>query len=179
MNQKQREFLIQEISKNTQNQISDLKRAKPDKPNLENYIIQGLLSGNIIIKSSGTIKEYLIDLMKNSTNKSGLLESNRWGGSYSDEIKLPTSVLFEYPKEYLDRIEVWKKESLEIDKKIQELETISKGLITRIQLASSRTLELMINEVDDMGQISLMDTTLRQITGLGSGDKEKENKYLP
>ena len=177
MNQKQREYLIQEITKNKDEQIRELKDSKPEKPNLENYIIQGLLSGSIIVKSSESLKNYLIDRVKNSTNKSSLLESGGWRNEYSNEVKIPTSELFEYPKEYLDRIKIWKEKSLEIDEKIASLNNTSKGLITRIQLASSRTLELMINEVDDMGQISLMDNTLRQITGLGSDSKE--NKYLP
>lgn len=181
MNQKQREFLIAEITKNTELQVRELSSSKPEKPNLENYIIQGLLSGNISLKSSDSIKEYFINLIKNATGSSSLLESGRWNEPQGDTIKIPAKVLFEYPKEYLDRIESWKQESIEIDKKIDSLKSSSKGLIVRINLASSRTLELMINEVDNMGQISLMDNTLRKITGLESVDKEKEkeNKYLP
>ena len=39
------------------------------------------------------------------------------------------------------------------------------NLITRIRLASNKTLEKMINEIDDMGEISLFDKKLKQITG--------------
>lgn len=44
-------------------------------------------------------------------------------------------------------------------------------LVTRIQLASDKTLEKMISEVDDMGDVSLMDTKLKSLI---SGNKMVE-----
>lgn len=49
----------------------------------------------------------------------------------------------------------------------------SEGLCTRIQLASNKTLEKMIAEVDDMGDISLVDCTLKALMS-----NTGENKLL-
>ncbi len=59
----------------------------------------------------------------------------------------------------------------DIYKQIADMEMQAESLITRITLASDKTLQRMIDEVDDMGDISLMDTTIRQISA-------KNIKYL-
>lgn len=51
-----------------------------------------------------------------------------------------------------------------IEQKVNELKIQAESLETRIQLASDKTLQKMINEVDDMGDISLIDTKIKLLS---------------
>lgn len=71
--------------------------------------------------------------------------------------------IFVIPKDYEALWEEYYKKCEEINKEIQQIQIESDTLVTRIQLASDKTLQKMIAEVDDMGDISLMDTKLKSL----------------
>lgn len=66
----------------------------------------------------------------------------------------------------------------DLDIYIEHLKAIRQfeGLCTRIQLASNKTLEKMIAEVDDMGDISLVDCTLKALLSSSPESKLLENE---
>jgi hypothetical protein len=78
--------------------------------------------------------------------------------------KIPISVLLESP-EGLDKLkEEYNSKKDEIEKQINELEKQLEMLEIRINLASDKTLQTMINEIDDMGNISLLDTKIKYLS---------------
>ncbi len=78
-------------------------------------------------------------------------------------VKIPIRDLFVIPKEYDELWTDYRKNDEERKQRIRQIQIECDTLVTRIQLASDKTLEKMISEVDDMGDVSLMDTKLKSL----------------
>ena len=85
--------------------------------------------------------------------------SSRYGSR--EKLEFDADDLFEIPEEYKIALSKYNTTADEINGKIDTLKTQMETLETRIQLASDKILQTMINEVDDMGDLSLMDTKLK------------------
>lgn len=163
MNQAQRNFLIKKIEEKTKTEIKALEGCKPEAPSLSNYLLHAVMSGNFELKTVEHIKEVIRRKALNSKERSGWLNNDRWSDA-GVTVSFNANDIFVIPDEYkLLSDEYWQK-TKEINNKIRELYIQSETLITRIQLASDKTLQTLINEVDDMGNLSLMDTKMKQIT---------------
>ena len=167
MNQSQRRFLIERIENATKNKIEELKRQETiQPPSLENYFYGLALTGKIQIQSSDHIKEVIC---KKALMHTAQRYSETWLGSSTGdllgraEFKIKIKDLFVVPSEYEEMWASYYKEKEEKDQKVRLLQIECDTLTTRIQLASDKTLEKMISEIDDMGNISLMDTKLRTL----------------
>lgn len=167
MNQTQRKFLIDRIEANVKTQISALKNSNIDRPpTLENYFYGLALAGKLEVRDPEHIKKVMCErAMKHSSDR----YSETWlGTSHGDlinraNVKISIRDLFVVPQEYTD---LWNEYQAKMDlneAKIRQLNQECDTLVTRIQLASDKTLERMISEVDDMGDISLMDTKLKSL----------------
>lgn len=172
MNQAQRKFLIDKIESNVKKTIENLRRNKSEQPpTLENYFYGLALTGKLEVKSSESIAKYMAERAMTHTAKS---YGESWlGTSHGDiinhaKVKIPIRQLFVIPKEYDDLWEDYRKQEQEREDKIKQLEIECETLVTRIQLASDKTLEKMISEIDDMGDISLMDTKLKTMISNGA-----------
>ncbi len=89
---------------------------------------------------------------------------NSWGSASKGDVVIPINKFFIVPKDYKERLEGCSKANNLINEKLKTLAIEEETLIMRIQLASNKTLETMISEVDDMGNLSLIDTKLKQLT---------------
>ncbi len=175
MNQAQRKFLIDRIESNVKVQIDLLKHSDLDQPpSLENYFYGLALSGKLEIRSQDHIKKVMCErAMKHSATR----YSETWLGSSQGDmldranVKLPIRDLFVIPTEYDELWAEYRMKKNEIDEQIRQLQIECDTLVTRIQLASDKTLEKMISEVDDMGDISLIDTKLKALI---SSDGQKK-----
>lgn len=164
MNQTQRKFLINKIEENVKNQIKALDDAIPEPPSLGIYLLHAVMSGNFEIKSNEQIKEMILQKALNTKERDDWM-GNSWGRASKDEIFFKIKEFFVVPEEYTKRWEEYRERRKKLEDEINHLRVQSDSLITRIQLASDKTLQTMINEVDDMGNISLMDTKLRTLGG--------------
>lgn len=160
MNQTQRKFLIDKINEKVKITDKLLKESLPEEPDLASYLLAGIIGGTTKIKSS----EALLEVLKQRAlkNTSGWLSRNSWS-SKNDRVEFRLEEFFDIPKEYLKVYEEWKNETKRIEESRKTLLLQTEGLCTRIQLASNKTLEKMIAEVDDMGDISLVDVTLKSL----------------
>lgn len=68
------------------------------------------------------------------------------------------------PEAYFNAVNEYKKEYELYSEQIKILSMQCEGLCTRIQLASDKILQKMINEIDDIGDISLMDLTIKSLS---------------
>lgn len=89
---------------------------------------------------------------------------NSWGSANKGDIHFRAIDFFIVPDEFKVLYDEYKDKREKAEKEISALYIQTDSLITRIQLASDKTLQAMINEVDDMGDISLFDTKLKQLT---------------
>lgn len=165
MNQAQRNFLIKKIEDQVAITCKDLKEQKPEQPNLNNWLLHAVLSDNFEIHTVEEIKETIKQKALNATRDVNWLTGEResgWSGN-SRGVGFKVSDIFILSDDYKKRSDDYRLQSNEIDEKIRQVKIQSETLITRIQLASDKTLDKMINEIDDMGDISLMDTKIRYL----------------
>lgn len=165
MNAQQRKFLIETITKKTSEEISRLSRSKPKKPDLRAMILSKLMQGEMIVKSSEELNEFFrkkaFDKIEKGLSDNWLSEEDRYGGINETHVKIGVSDIFILPPEYLKAVMDYQRECREIDDKISDLQAKLNTLEIRITLASDKTLQTMINEVDDMGDLSLIDTKVK------------------
>lgn len=162
MNQSQRNFLIKKIEDTVKSKIKNLEDSKPEYPCLNNYLLHAVMSGNFELKPNEKIKKILLQKALNAKGNEDWL-GNYWGMANKSLVAFKADEIFVIPDEYRERAENCKIKQCEIQEQINTLRIQSETLITRIQLASDKTLQKMINEVDDMGDISLIDTKLKYL----------------
>ncbi len=162
MNQKQRDFLIKKITEEVKKKINilDDQKRKTEPPSLQAFIFNEVMSGRIEIISNKLIKEMVLEKARKSSS-SNWMNVSRYGSETS--IEFSANDFFVLPSEYVKRRNAFDESVKRINEEIKQLNLGAESLITRIQLASNSTLENMIREVDDMGNISLMQTKLKQI----------------
>jgi len=165
MNQAQRKFLIDKIEESTKAQVDAIKSAKPEAPNLSNYLFHAVMSGNFEIISNEKIKEIIKRKALNSKQGNSVWMSNDTWSSSDNKISFIPEEFFIVPEQYSILRKEYDDKVREINNRIAEIQAQANSLIIRIQLASDKTLQTMINEVDDMGNISLMDSKLKLLTG--------------
>ncbi len=163
MNHAQRKFLIDKINEKTKKDIQELENKKVQFPSFSNYAFLAIMEGKLKLKPADVTLEALKKKALNSTEGANWLSEDRMGWDKIHTVKLAIQDIFEIPDGYLQKIEEVKAHNSKITEKIASLKMMSESLETRIQLASDKTLQKMINEVDDMGDISLLDTSLRKL----------------
>jgi hypothetical protein len=164
MNQTQRKFLIERIQTKTKDKINALKRKELDFPSASNYIFQAILNGTLELVDKRITLDALTKKAKNAKEGSNWLSDERMGFNKERTVQLALQDLIVLPKEYDDR----KKEVMSFNSTIfEEVKALKMHLDTvevRVQLASDKVLQGLINEVDDMGDLSLVDTKLKLLS---------------
>lgn len=160
MNQVQRKYLIDKIQANTQEAVKRLKESMPKKPDLSTHCLNALLNGNLHLKSEDEIMHLL---RQRALNGGRNVFSDSFSRYEETEVKFKFEEVFTIPESYIELYNVWEEKRNKIQEQIDTLQMQSEGLCTRIQLASNKTLEKMIAEVDNMGDITFMDCTLKSL----------------
>lgn len=161
MNQAQRNFLIDKIKKSLTDKIKELRENKPETPSVSNYLFHAVMTGDFDIKSQEEIKQAIKNkALRSKEGQNWLVGKDRWG-STSKNVEFGIEDIFILPPEYEKLQNEYFNTYRELEATIRDMELKADTLITRIQLASDKTLQRMINEVDDMGDISLLDSTLK------------------
>ncbi len=166
MNQTQRSFLIKKIESTVDARIKALEADKPEYPSESNYIFNEAMKGTLKIRPIEELEEWVRQRALNakSSDRDWLGDTDTSWGRLEKRVIMKYSEFFIIPEELEKlRTEYWSKRK-EIDDKVAEIKNQKEALIFRIQLASDKTLQTMINEVDDMGNLSLMDTKLKLLT---------------
>ena len=161
MNQTQRNFLVDKIQSKLDAERKALESQLPERPSLEGFLVHEIMKGTIEMQSTEFVKDYITDRVINLKKGESLL-GDRWSSS-KNEITLPPSKLFVIPEEYARRMKEYEKKSAEIRGQISELAIQAETMITRIKLASNSVLEGLVRDVDNMGDIRLVDTTLKKL----------------
>ncbi len=177
MNQAQRAFLIKNIQESAKNRIDALKHSMPELPNLEKYILNAVMSEKFTLRSPDEIRQAIKKKVFGLTDRETLLTDSRsyYTRGNLKSITLLVGDLFVIPAEYLEISKEYEASATALDDAINSIKAQLDGLVTRIQLASDKTLEMMINEVDDMGNISLLDIKIKEIAASGGKARELRN----
>jgi hypothetical protein len=169
MNQKQRDFLIDKIKDTASNKCRDLKARMPKQPDIASYILTEIMSGRINIIEYEEIKKLIMKKITDAVKKDEdwTFKKNSYRYNEDDDRKTQIGLrlddLFILPDNYEADWKEYRKTKEEIEKEINLITAQEETLIVRITLASNSTLESMIKEIDDMGNLSLMDTKLKAL----------------
>jgi hypothetical protein len=163
MNQEQRKFLIARIEKAYKDETAKISEDLPNEPNLNNYLVAAILDNSIQLKPLDEIKKSIrekvlsLGIGDSLTNK-----PSAWGRSNESnhEVTLKADIVFIYPKAYLQAYEEFQRKKKEITDKIAKLYAQKETLLLKVNIGSNQTLDRLIDEVDNMIDISLMNNKL-------------------
>lgn len=164
MNQKQREFLIDQVNKNYKRESEGLKR--PVAPSLNNYITAAILDGSFKIKDAEAIRKVIHDRVLKLGKKSSLLGNmsrSRWDDDDDDGdevIELKAKDFFEIPAGYVIEWERYEREKRAYEKTAKDMLAMRDTLLLKIQIGSDKVLDRLIEEADNLADLSLMQTSL-------------------
>jgi hypothetical protein len=161
MNTTQRKFLIERIQGKVNIKIESLNSMKMKYPSASNYIFKAILNNNLELQPSEVILDALKRKALNAKEGENWLSQARMGYEKETTITLKIEELIIYPSDYNDELIKVRAHNEDIDLEINELKIQLDTIEVRVQLASDKTLQNLINEVDDMGDLSLMDTKLK------------------
>jgi len=177
MNQSQREFLISKIERQVKDRKEELEKLVPHEPSLVDALYKAANRGELLMRNSKAIKADLRD------REGGWLDSEysyrRTSTKADVHMKIHPDIFFLLPPEFNRAYAVWEKKKAVADEVIKAINEETDLLITRIRLSSPKTLDAMVAEVDDMGDIKLMDLKLKEIgtmlpPALEGGDTPKQ-----
>lgn len=165
MNQAQRNFLIKKIEDTAKTNIKALKDSAPEYPNLEKYLLHAIMSGKFELQPTEHMRKAILNKVLTLKERDTLLGDprNSWSNNHKI-ISLNVEDVFVIPTEFEAIKAQYQTEKTKIDEQVRSITIQSDTLVTRIQLASDKTLDRMINEIDDMGDISLMDTKIKLLS---------------
>lgn len=162
MNNTQRKFLIEKIQQETKKKIEELKKSKKEYPNASNYVFKAVLDGTLEIQPKEVILTVLKDRALKAVEGRNWLSDDNMGWEKFRAIKFNNyEDVIVLPKEYKEKQEEVREFNKDIDAQIDSLQTALNGIEMRIQLASDSTLKSLINQVDDMGDIKLIDNKVK------------------
>lgn len=164
MNTAQRKFLVDKIAETTKAKIKVLKDSIPEQVSLNIYMLHKVMSNDFEIKPLEDLKKVVLDkaikLGQSSSNREDWL-GNAWGVANKKNVAFTLDEFFVIPPEYLKMRDDRNNEIKKIYSEIEKLEAQLNTLEIRIMVASDKTLQRLIAEIDDMGDISLIDTKIK------------------
>ena len=169
MNQTQRDYLIKTVETECNTQIRALQAQIPDSPSLNNYLVAAFLDNSIKFNDI----EVLRTKIRKSVLKMGkgevLVEHDRhWNSSNKDAnlVKVIAEDLFIIPENYKEALKEYQLKKAQIDAKIKQLEASKNTIVMKIQIGSSATMDKIVMQVDNMGDLNLLNSQL--VIGDGS-----------
>ena len=166
MNSTQRKYLVDKITERIKAKIKALEDTKPEGISLNVYMLNRVMSNDFEIQPNEKLKKVILEkALKAGQNKSYREDwlGNAWGTASKGNVAFNLSEFFIIPQEYLDMIENRKVEINKINEEIADLNTQLETMEVRIMLASDKALQNIVNDVDDLGDIRLIDSKIKLI----------------
>lgn len=174
MNQDQRKFLLARVEQTYKTEERKLDEDKPKEPSLNNYLVAAVLDGSIKMKSIEEIRDHVRDKVLKLGNQETLVHETMSRYSSSTDtpyhsISLQAAAVFVLPDAYLKAKEEYETKKAAIEKKKDALYAQKETLLLKIQIGSNTSLDRLIDSVDNMIDITLMNSKLM----LTDGKEEK------
>lgn len=165
MNDKQREYLIKNVRETfeVERKLIEAKRVK--KPSLNNYLIAAFLDNSIEFADIEKLKAKMREDVIKMPSDAKLIEvksKNGWSNDEveGDQVKIRVDLIFKIPEAYKKEYDLWEKSNSKIDKDLRDLAAQLKTIEIKINLGSSKQLDSLIDEADNLGQLSLIKSKL-------------------
>jgi hypothetical protein len=163
MNATQRKFLVDKIQTKVKEKIEEVRKGRVEYPSASNYLFKAILNNELKLQDDEVTLAALKEKAMKAKEGANWLSDDYMGANKENTVRIPLKSLFILPDDYYKAFQEVKENNERIDAEIKELKSQLDTIEVRIQLASDKTLQKMINEVDDMGDISLLDTKLKYL----------------
>jgi len=166
MNSTQRKYLVEKITERIKTKIKALESSKPEGISLNVYMLHRVMSNNFEIRSNEELKKIVLEKALKAGQESSVREDwlgNAWQMAYKNNVGFTLNEFFIVPKEYLDMVEQRQIEIDKINAEISDLYVQLETMEVRIMLASDKALQNIVNDVDDLGDIRLIDSKIKLI----------------
>lgn len=164
MNKEQRTYLINEVKTAHEKQIKILSESIPPKPSLNTYVVAALIEGKLQFKDLEGLKAKLVRKAKTMGAGVQIVKNTskdyRNTGPVTEYIEIEVEDLVEVPESYRQANNEHAAFKAEAEAKIEALAQNMKSLTLRLTIGSNAILDKMIEEVDAMGEMSLIGETL-------------------
>lgn len=164
MNSVQRKFLVDKITEKTKARIKELLDSMPESISLNVYMLHRVMSNDFEIKPQEELKRVVLEKALKAGQSQTYREDwlgNSWGTANKKNVSFSLDEFFVIPKEYLDMRQERNDERVKIQEQVRLLEMQLETLEVRIMVASDKVLQKLVNDVDDMGDIGLIDTRIK------------------
>lgn len=161
MNAQQRKFLIERIQQKVKDKIKALQDSYLEYPSASNFIFKAILNNELKLQPEDVILNTLKQKALNAKDGQNWLSEERMGANKETSVRIPLAGFIVLPEDYYKEYTRVESHNRKIKEDISVLKIQLDTIEVRIQLASDKRLEKLINEVDDMGDLSLIDTNLK------------------
>lgn len=177
MNQDQRKFLIEQVTKACNEQAEIIEAEMPIRPSLNNYLVAACLDNTLQLQSAETLREKIKQRVLKFGKDDQLVseeEKGSWRASrsrnrseaFEQTVSVEAADIFVIPEAYKTAFAEYEKKKKEIEDKVKMLYAEKDTIIMKIQIGSNSILDKLIMQVDSLGDLSLMNTQLQ----LGAGE---------
>lgn len=166
MNTTQRKYLVDKITERIRAKIKALESTIPESISLNVYMLHRVMSNDFEIKSNEELKNIILQKALEAGQNKSFREDwlgNAWGTASKKNVAFTLHEFFVIPKEYLDMVEKREQEVKKINEEIADFTRQLETMEVRIMLASDKALQNIVNDVDDLGDIRLIDSKIKLI----------------
>jgi len=172
MNQDQRKYLINEVNNTCRSQSKELEDSKPPRPSLNNYLVAAFLDNSIQFQDMKTLQKKIRERVINFGTDDVLVRESdeddygyrhrrrRDSDNLVNQVQLIAEELFVVPEAYTKALNEWQKTVDDIEAKIRTLEATRKTIEMKLQIGSPATLERLVTQADNLGDLNLMNAQL-------------------
>jgi hypothetical protein len=167
MNTVQRKYIIDKLTEKTKLTIELLKKSVPEPLSLNVNILHRVMSNDFEIRTTEELKKIILEKALKAGSNKNIREDwlgNSWGTSNRTGVHFTFDEFFIIPEEYIKLREEREAAVKSVEAEIRTLQVQLETLEIRIMVASDKTLQTLINEVDDMGSVTLIDTKLKLLS---------------
>lgn len=164
MNVQQRKFLVEKLQTKTKERIEKLRKTKLDYPSASNYLFKAAMNGTLKLRDNEEILSVLKRMALEAKEGTNWLSDERMGYYKESHVRLRIEELMVLPEDLLEERRRVAEHNRTIEQEIETLTNQLDNLELRVHLASESVLKSFVNEVDDMGNLTLFDMALKGST---------------
>jgi len=167
MNTVQRKFIIDKLTEKTKLRIDILKKSIPEPLSLNVNMLHQVMSNDFEIRTTEELKKIILEKALKAGSDKNIREDwlgNSWNTGQRTGVHFTFDEFFIIPEKYIQLRNERQVIVDSVNQEIRDLQIQLETLEVRIMVASDKTLQTLINEVDDMGSISMIDTKLKLLS---------------
>lgn len=161
MNDTQRKYLIERVNQAAKTEIDQIEEKDLTEPSLNNYLVAAALDGSLQLQDNEGLRNKIRERIIKLGPRDRFVHEEDYGRRRDiPTVTLEAADIFVFPQAYIDAREEYRKRRKEKEKKVQEITARRDTIIMKIQIGSSKALDKLVEEADNLVDLSLVNTNL-------------------